>query len=89
MAQTAAVIALSIICFLFIIFVARKPGKITKFLGNSAIRMTIAVLFLFFFNVFAQNFGWHIPINVFTVLVTSVLGLFGLGTLLAVHLFLL
>lgn len=87
--QPITIIALGIICFLFIVFIVRAPTKITRFIGSGTIRLLIGVLFLFFFNVFASNIGMHIPINIFTVLVSSILGIFGVGALAAVHFFLL
>src|SRR5699024_4941014 len=86
-AQAIFITVLSFICFLFVIFLIRTPGKVMKLIGNGAIHMTIAVLLLFFFNVFAAHLGWHIPINIFTVIVKCCLGLFVLVTLIAIHLF--
>lgn len=89
MSQTAAIIVLAIICLSFVVMIVRKPSKLTRFIGSSAIRAVIGVLLLFFVNVFGANFGLHIPINIFTVLVSSVLGVFGIGALIAAHIFLL
>lgn len=89
MMQASTIIVLGIICFVFVVFVVRAPTKITRVIGSSAIRLTIGVLFLFFFNVFGGNYGLHIPINLFTVAVSSILGVFGVATLAAVHIVLL
>lgn len=78
------VLALALIIFLF-----RSPAKTMRLLGTSTIRLTIGVLFLFFFNVFGGSIGLHIPINVFTVLVSSILGIFGVTSLAAIHIFIL
>jgi inhibitor of the pro-sigma K processing machinery len=85
MMQPMTIIVLGVICFIFIVFIVRAPKKWTQFIGSSAIRLAIGVLFLFFFNVFAANFGLHIPINIFTVLISSILGIFGVGALAAIH----
>lgn len=69
------------------IFFIRAPHGITRFISHSAIRVTIGVLILFFINVFGGAIGLHIPINVFTVLVSSILGLFGVISLASIHWF--
>lgn len=69
------------------IFFIRAPYKVTRFISQGAIRVTIGVLILFFINVFGGAIGLHIPINVFTVLVSSILGLFGVISLASIHWF--
>lgn len=71
------------------IFLIRAPAKLTRLIGQTVIRITIGVLVLFFINVFGGAFGLHIPINIFTVLISSVLGLFGVISLASIHWFLL
>src|SRR5699024_2137932 len=106
-AQAIFITVLSFICFLFVIFLIRTPGKVMKLIGNGDIHMTIALLLLFFFNVFSVHLGCHIslclfcfdflithcgcrfPFTLFTVIVTIVLGVFVMGTILAIHLFIL
>lgn len=83
------IIMISTIAIILIIFFIRSPAALTRFIGQSAIRVTIGVLCLFFINVFGNAIGLHIPINLFTVLITSVLGLFGVTSLACIHLFLL
>lgn len=70
-----------------IIFFVRGPSVVTRFVGQSAIRVTIGVLLLFFLNVFGGAIGLHIPINMFTVLISSILGLFGVISLACIQLF--
>lgn len=70
------------------IFLIRAPAKLTRFIGQGVIRITIGVLVLFFINVFGGAIGLHIPINIFTVLVSSILGLFGVISLASIHWFL-
>jgi len=82
-------ILLGIAIILALFFVFRSPARITRLLGSGAIRLTIGVLFLFFFNVFGGYIGLHIPINIFTVLISTVLGLFGVTSLAAIHIFIL
>lgn len=82
-------ILFGVIGLIILFLIIRSPAKIMRFLGASTIRLTIGVLFLFFFNVFGGSIGLHIPINVFTVLVSSILGLFGVTSLAAIHIFIL
>lgn len=84
-----AMILVGLTVIILLYFIIRQPTKTLRILGNGTIRMTIGVLFLFFFNVFGGWMGLHIPINVFTVLVSSVLGLFGVTSLAAIHIFIL
>lgn len=63
------------------------PVKPMHFIGQAIVKIGIGVLFLFFFNVFAGSIGLHIPINVFTLLVSAFLGLFGVASLTAIQLF--
>lgn len=87
--QVATIIVIGIVCFSLVVFLVRTPGKLMRVLGSGAVRLVIGVLLLFFFNVFAAHFGLHIPINIFTVVMTSVLGVFGVATLFMIHLILL
>jgi len=83
------IIILTAIGITLTIFFIRAPTILTRFIGQSAIRVTIGILFLFFVNVFGASIGLHIPINIFTVLISSILGLFGVISLACIHLFLL
>ncbi len=60
-----------------------------KFIGQATVKLGIGILILFFFNVFGGMLGLHIPINLFTAVVSGFLGLFGLASLTAIHLFIL
>jgi len=87
--DTMTIIIVGIFCLVLVYFIVRAPKKISHLFGHSAIRITIGILLLFFFNVFGGMIGLHIPINIFTVLVTSILGIFGMLSLAAIHLFVL
>ena len=80
------VIMVSIIALLLVIGAPVKP---MKFIGQTSIKLVIGVLLLFFLNVFGAGLGLHIPINLFTALVSGLLGIFGIGSLVAIHLFIL
>lgn len=60
-----------------------------RVIGKTTVKLAIGILFLFFFNVFGGFLGLHLPINIFTVTVSSFLGLFGIVSLAAVHIFVL
>jgi len=82
-------ILFGVISIIILFLIIRLPAKMIRLLGSGAIRLTIGVLFLFFFNVFGGSLGLHIPINVFTVIVSSILGIFGVTSLAAIHIFIL
>lgn len=84
-----AIIIIVVISMILIFFLFRKPALTMRIIGNGVIRMTIGVLLLFFFNVFGGYIGLHIPINIFTVLISSILGIFGITSLAAIHIFIL
>ncbi|MBP2078557.1 pro-sigmaK processing inhibitor BofA family protein [Oceanobacillus polygoni] len=84
----SSVIVISVIVGLIIILLfVGAPVKPMKFIGQATVKLGIGVLFLFFFNVFGGMFGLHIPINLFTAVISGFLGLFGLASLVAIQLF--
>lgn len=75
-----------LVSLIIVILIIGAPVKTLRFLGNFGVKLIIGVLFLFFLNVFGGMIGLHIPINIFTVVVSSVLGVFGITSLIAVQL---
>ena len=75
--------------FLFIVvfLIVRMPRLLFRFIGTGTIRLTIGVLLLLILNGIGNQFGIFVPINIFTVLLSSILGLFGVGALIVVQLF--
>jgi len=75
--------------FLFIVvfLIVRMPRLLFRFIGTGTIRLTIGVLLLLVLNGIGNQFGIFVPINIFTVLLSSILGLFGVGALIVVQLF--
>ncbi|PWU70113.1 MULTISPECIES: pro-sigmaK processing inhibitor BofA family protein [Gracilibacillus] len=65
------------------------PLKFSRVLGQGVVKVTIGVLFLFFFNLFGASLGLHIPINIFTAVVAGLLGVPGIASLTAIHIFIL
>ncbi|MGN8648304.1 pro-sigmaK processing inhibitor BofA family protein [Gracilibacillus sp. HCP3S3_G5_1] len=72
-----------------IVFLLMKgiPVNLVKGSGQVVMKVTIGVLFLFFFNLFGASFGLYIPINVFTAGIVGVLGIPGIACLTAIHVF--
>ncbi|GAA0608900.1 sigma-K factor-processing regulator BofA [Virgibacillus siamensis] len=86
----SSTLVISVIVGLIVILLfVGAPVKPMRFIAHSTIKLGIGILFLFFFNVFGGAIGLHIPINLFTVSVSGFLGLFGLGSLAAIHVILL
>ncbi|MFS0749681.1 pro-sigmaK processing inhibitor BofA family protein [Oceanobacillus sp. 1P07AA] len=78
-----------IVGLIVILLLVGAPVKPMKYIGQATIKLGIGMLFLFFINVFGGAIGLHIPINLFTVFVSGFLGVFGIGSLAAIHLFVL
>lgn len=78
-----------IIVLIVFLLIAGYPMKLTRLILRSFIRLGIGVLILFFINVFGGTIGLHIPINIFTVIVTGFLGALGAISIAAIHLFIL
>jgi len=80
---------IGILLFIVIFLIVRMPKLLLRFVGTGTVRVAIGVLLLLFLNVFGNQFGLHVPINIFTVLISSVLGIFGITSLVAIQLFIL
>lgn len=74
---------------ILLLLIFGTPIKPMKFIGQASVKLVIGVLLLFFLNIFGAGFGLHVPINLFTALVTGILGIFGMVSLVAIHLFIL
>lgn len=75
------------VALIVILLLIGAPVKPMRFIGQATVKVGIGILFLFFFNVFAGSIGLHIPINLFTVIISGFLGLFGVASLAAIQLF--
>jgi inhibitor of the pro-sigma K processing machinery len=53
------------------------------------VKIVIGALFLFFVNVFGVPLDIHIPINIITAAISGILGLPGIGALIAIKFFIL
>lgn len=77
------------ILIIILLLVKGAPVRPMKFIGKGIVKLTIGVLLLFFYNIFGSSLGLHIPINLFTVFISSVLGISGILSLTAIQMFLL
>ncbi|ELK46742.1 pro-sigmaK processing inhibitor BofA [Bacillus sp. SB49] len=65
------------------------PSSPIKFAGQAVTKLIVAVILLFFVNLFGAQFGLHVPINVFTAAVATILGFPGVVSLAAIHIWVL
>jgi inhibitor of the pro-sigma K processing machinery len=86
--EPTVIISIMVAVIVVLLFVGTS-FKPMRFLVNGTVKLGIGILFLFFFNVIGGTFGLHIPINVFTAVVSGFLGLFGVASLAAIHLIIL
>lgn len=70
---------------LLLLFFIGSPVKLFKLLGQGAVKLLIGSLLLFFLNVFGQQFGIYIPINLMTSAVAGLLGIPGLCALVVIE----
>ena len=80
------IISILVGLIIILLFVG-APVKLMRFIGQSMIKVGSGVLRLFFINIIGGSFGLHIPINLFTGIVSGFLGLFGIVSLAAIQLF--
>ncbi|WP_217588385.1 pro-sigmaK processing inhibitor BofA family protein [Lentibacillus saliphilus] len=86
--NSTVVISIMVALIVVLLFVG-APVKPMRWIAQGTVKLGIGVLFLFFFNVFGGAFGLHIPINLFTSIISGFLGLFGVASLAAIQLFIL
>lgn len=83
----ATVVISIMVALIVILLIVGAPAKPMRFITQGVVKLGIGVLFLFFFNVFGGAIGLHIPINLFTTIVSGFLGIFGVASLAAIQLF--
>jgi inhibitor of the pro-sigma K processing machinery len=69
---------------IFLLLIFGSPFKPIQFVGQGLVKIVIGALFLFFVNVFGVPFDIHIPINIITAAISGLLGLPGIGALIAI-----
>lgn len=84
---SSVVIISSIIVLIIVLLVVGAPLKPMRLIMHGSVKIVIGVFFLFFFNVFGASIGLHLPINVYTAGITGFLGIPGLVSITALHLF--
>lgn len=85
--MTSIIVISIMIAMIILLLLLGAPIKPTRFIAHSTVKLGIGILFLFFFNVFGGAIGLHIPINLFTVIISGFLGLFGITSLAAIQIF--
>lgn len=80
-------LVIGLLLFIFVFLIVRMPKVLWRLIGAGAVRAVIGILLLVFLNVVGNQFGLYVPLNMFTVFISSVLGIFGVTSLLAVQLF--
>jgi len=83
----AAVLISIIVASIIILLIVGTSFKPLRWIGRTILRLGIGILILFFFNVIGGAIGLHIPINLFTAVVSGFLGLSGIASLAAIHVF--
>ncbi len=82
------VISIMVVLIVLLLIIG-APVRPTRFIAHSTVKLGIGFLLLFFLNVFGGAIGLHIPINLFTIIVSGFLGVFGISSLVAIQMFLL
>lgn len=83
----STIIIAIMISLIVVLLIVGAPVRPMRFIANSTVKLGIGILLLFFINVFGGSIGLHVPINFFTVAVSGFLGIFGVGSLAAIHFF--
>ena len=82
-------VVLAVVFLVILLFFMNVPVKPVQWLSQLIVRMAIGVLLLFFANVLGGYIGLHIPINLFTVSISTILGILGVLSLAAIQIFIL
>lgn len=80
-------LVIGLLLFIFVFLIVRMPKMLGRLVGAGAVRAVIGILLLVFLNVVGNQFGLYVPLNMFTVFVSSLLGIFGVASLVAIQLF--
>ncbi|KIY22857.1 MULTISPECIES: pro-sigmaK processing inhibitor BofA family protein [Mesobacillus] len=70
---------------ILLLLIIGAPTKPLRLIGQSAVKILIGALFLFFLNAFGTNFGIYVPINIATATVSGLLGIPGVFALIAIQ----
>ncbi|EJQ36433.1 Pro-sigmaK processing inhibitor BofA [Bacillus cereus BAG5X1-1] len=85
MNSTIIIIGILALVFIFLIFgVSAKP---IRFIGKALFHVTLGIALLFIVNVAGTYFDFHIPINIGTATVSSLLGVPGVAAIVIIKLY--
>lgn len=70
---------------ILLLLIIGAPTKPLRLIGQSAVKILIGALFLFFLNAFGTKFGIYVPINIATATVSGLLGIPGVFALIAIQ----
>lgn len=82
-------VIIGMVVLIGLLLIVGAPLKPMRLIARGAVRVVIGVLVLFFFNVFGATLGLHLPINIYTAVIIGLLGIPGLASLTAMHIFIL
>jgi len=72
---------------ILLVLIVGTPLKPLRFVGQTAIKIMIGALFLFFLNAFGNSMGIHVPINLATSAISGVLGIPGVAALVIIQMY--
>ncbi|MGI8282615.1 pro-sigmaK processing inhibitor BofA family protein [Bacillus mycoides] len=85
MNSTIIIVGILSLVFIFLVFgVSTKP---IRFIGKALFHVTLGIALLFIVNVAGTYFDFHIPINMGTATVSSLLGVPGVAALVIIKLY--
>ncbi|MCP9226504.1 MULTISPECIES: pro-sigmaK processing inhibitor BofA family protein [Bacillus] len=85
MNSTIIIVGILSLVFIFLVFgVSAKP---IRFIGKALFHVTLGIALLFIVNVAGTYFDFHIPINMGTAAVSSLLGVPGVAALVIIKLY--
>ncbi|KWU54536.1 pro-sigmaK processing inhibitor BofA family protein [Bacillus hominis] len=85
MNSTIIIVGILALVFIFLVFgVSAKP---IRFIGKALFHVTLGIALLFIVNVAGTYFDFHIPINMGTATVSSLLGMPGVAALVIIKLY--
>ncbi|MFD2045600.1 pro-sigmaK processing inhibitor BofA family protein [Ornithinibacillus salinisoli] len=85
--MSSTLVITTMVALIVILLFVGAPVKPMRFIAQGTVKLGIGVLFLFFLNVLGGSIGLHIPINLFTAVISGFLGIFGIASLVAIHIF--
>ncbi|WP_027964423.1 pro-sigmaK processing inhibitor BofA family protein [Halalkalibacillus halophilus] len=83
------VIILASVAIIILLLFYGPPIQLLSWTSKGVMKLVIGGVLIFVVNVVGSMFGLHIPINLFTAVIAGFLGIFGIGSLVAIHLFIL